>query len=376
MLRQQATGNRQQKNVLIALATAIKTIWSNERYQGKYRELLELMKRFKLCYELPNKTYIAPQLLEDKKPPHYHWDNKDNLRLRYRYDFMPKGILSRFIVEMNPYIDEPNVWRSGVILNKDNTKAEVIENYYDREIQIRLRGNNKRGLLEVITSELDKIHISYHNLKVDKLIPCNCNTCITIQNPYFHRLENLRNLLSKNSQVSQCQISGELVNIYTLIDDTIGRQELNKPNSKNVINFNINQGDDMNNPINQNHSGNGDNAVGKTTNKIAVGALDSTFHGQSQAIGQFNETPSQDLAEVAKEIQCLLDQLSQTYPTETKKDQKHFAVEAIDRIEQNPSLTQKLLSATKAGSLAALDSLLNHPAASFVIAAIDDLQND
>jgi hypothetical protein len=40
---------------------------------------------------------------------------------------MPRGILSRLIVEMHQYIDEPNVWLSGVILKRDHTLAEVIE---------------------------------------------------------------------------------------------------------------------------------------------------------------------------------------------------------------------------------------------------------
>ncbi len=42
----------------------------------------------------------------------------------------------------------------------------------------------------------------------------------------------------------------------------------------------------------------------------------------------------------------------------------------MDVIEQDSSLTQRLLSAVKAGSLAAIESMLNHPAASFVIAAV------
>ena len=53
-----------------------------------------------------------------------------------------------------------------------------------------------------------------------------------------------------------------------------------------------------------------------------------------------------------------------------------IAGEAIDQIEQNPSLTQRLLSAAKAGSLAAIESMLNHPAASFVIAVIEDLNEE
>ncbi len=47
-----------------------------------------------------------------------------------------------------------------------------------------------------------------------------------------------------------------------------------------------------------------------------------------------------------------------------------------EKIEQNPRLTQRLLSAAKAGSLAAIESMLNHPAASFVMAAIEDLNEE
>ncbi len=335
----------------------LKTIWSDERYKGKYRELLELMKRFKLCYELPGKNYIAPQLLEDKKPT-YTWDNKHNLKLRYHYDFMPKGILSRFIVEMNSYIDEPNVWRSGVVFKKENTYAAVIETYNNREIEIKLRGDNKRGLLEVITTKLDEIHSSYHNLKVDKLIPCNCDTCINSQNPYFHRLENLRNLLSKNRQESQCQISGDMVNIYSLIDDTIGRKTIMTQESK----YNL-------------------NLEGATIYGFAPESKDSNVVSGEKVkdniiANTINETPQQDLPEAAAQIQALLEQLSQTYPTETKKEKRIFAAEAMDVIEQDSSLTQRLLSAAKAGSLAAIESMLNHPAASFIIAAIEDLNEE
>ena len=51
------------------------------------------------------------------------------------------------------------------------------------------------------------------------------------------------------------------------------------------------------------------------------------------------------------------------------------AGKAIEKIEQNTQLTQTLLSAAKAGSLAAIESMLNHPLASFIIAAIEDLKN-
>ncbi len=142
-------------------------IWSDEQYLFKQAELLELMMRFKLCYQIPGTkdTYIAPQLLTKTKP-NYNWDETDNLILRYTYEFMPKGIMTQFIVAMHQFIDQQQyVWRSGVILDKDNTLAEVIEYYERLEIRIRVSGKRKKDLLTIITHELDKIHNSYPRLK-------------------------------------------------------------------------------------------------------------------------------------------------------------------------------------------------------------------
>jgi glycosylphosphatidylinositol transamidase (GPIT) subunit GPI8 len=83
-----------------------------------------------------------------------------------------------------------------------------------------------------------------------------------------------------------------------------------------------------------------------------------------------------NLAEAAKEIQQLLEQLSKTYPTVTMSDKMKLAAEATQQIEQNPTLMQKIISALKAGSTTALEQSLNHPAASFVIAAFEDLQKN
>jgi hypothetical protein len=130
-------------------------------------ELLQLMMRFKLCYPIPNRpdTYIAPQLL-DINQPNYTWDESNNLILRYKYDFMPKGILTRFIVETHPWIEQQKlVWRSGVVLNKDQTRTEVIEYYHQKEIKIRVAGSRKKELLAVVTHELEKIHNSYERLQ-------------------------------------------------------------------------------------------------------------------------------------------------------------------------------------------------------------------
>ena len=62
---------------------------------------------------------------------------------------------------MNYCIDEPKVWRSGVIFKLDHTWAELIEIYHLWEINIRLYGTRKGVFLEVITDKLDEIYKSY-----------------------------------------------------------------------------------------------------------------------------------------------------------------------------------------------------------------------
>lgn len=82
----------------------------------------------------------------------------------------------------------------------------------------------------------------------------------------------------------------------------------------------------------------------------------------------------QCLTETAAEIQQLLEQLSQAGSIDTKAGKIAVAAETIKHIESNLSLQQRVLSALKAGGTSALEQLLNHPTASFVIAALEDWQ--
>jgi internalin A len=195
-------------------------IWKAPEYATMRGELLALMMKFKLCYELPNErgNYIAPQLL-DNDPPPYTWNEKNNLILRYEYEFMPKGILTRFIVDMHRLIEGLNVWGNGVILQGENTHAEIIEIYNQREIKIRLEGTNKRDLLTLITRQFDDIHRGYHRLQFKTLIPCRCARCEANTNPHFYSLETLKKFRSDRQFQIQCQESYAMLDVRNLIDD-------------------------------------------------------------------------------------------------------------------------------------------------------------
>ena len=211
----------------------LQSIWHEDKYSYGRGELLELMKKFQLCYEIPGKknTFIAPQLLSHNQP-NSEWDESHNLILRYTYpDFMPKGIISRFIVIMHQYIHSNNdnkcVWKSGVVLEQDSTLAEIIEYYGKREITIRVRGNNKRNFMTIVTHELDKINHSYKRLKYQKLIPCNCETCKNSQNPYAYQFNELIERVANHKLTIECgKPPYHEVQILSLIDKSIDMQKL------------------------------------------------------------------------------------------------------------------------------------------------------
>ena len=196
-------------------------IWSDDAYVDMRDELLQLMRRFKLCYEIPGRPhhYIAPQLL-DRNSPDYDWNPSANLIFRYRYDFMPKGILTRLIVELHEYIENQClVWKNGAVFANGSARAEVIEHYPKREILIRVSGTDQREWLAVITHELEKIHQSFERLQYKALVPCNCNECNGSQTPYDYPYEKLKKAIraNPNRQIS-CMNSFQMVNVQGLLD--------------------------------------------------------------------------------------------------------------------------------------------------------------
>lgn len=92
-----------------------------------------------------------------------------------------------------------------------------------------------------------------------------------------------------------------------------------------------------------------------------------------QQTNQYNyDSDNKIISDVGKELQSLLEQLSQTNPQDTTRAK--LAVLAIEHIDNNPALNKRVLSALKAGSTSALSQFLNHPVSSFFIGALEDWQ--
>ncbi len=196
----------------------LRSIWHEPKYAGMHDELLRLMMKFQLCYALDTAgEYIAPQLLTSQQPD-YPWPATGSIIIRYQYDFMPKGILSRFIVSIHHLIADGGklVWKTGVVLEKNGVRAEVIEEYAQRRIRVRLSGTHPQGLFAIVDEHLERLHASFPRLKYERHFPCPCAECSTQAEPSDFALQNLIRRAEK-SQPIQCHHSGEMVDAAQLI---------------------------------------------------------------------------------------------------------------------------------------------------------------
>jgi len=194
----------------------LKNIWNNYP-EDQYIRLIELMKKFEICFQIPNTyQYIVPKLLQAEKLS-FDWDNKNNLRFEYKYPFMPAGIISRFIVRTHNYIKDQLYWQDGVILKRNDSEAVVISDILNRKISIRIKGIEKKELLYYIRGEIEYIHETLNNPEVNEMISCICSECFDSQNPFYYKYSTLKKFKSKNKLSITCEKSVEDVSVEKLL---------------------------------------------------------------------------------------------------------------------------------------------------------------
>jgi uncharacterized protein YjbI with pentapeptide repeats len=92
-------------------------------------------------------------------------------------------------------------------------------------------------------------------------------------------------------------------------------------------------------------------------------------------ITNYNPEQKQNLAQAAADIQQLLNQLSQSYPTATTSEKMTVVARAVDEIESNPTLKARVIGALKAGGTEAFKELIDHPLVNILLASIDGWQD-
>lgn len=149
----------------------------------KYNYIIDLMKKFELCYEIDKQTILIPDLL-DFQEPNFEFNYKTSLKFIILYDFLPKSIMARFIVKRHKDIKESLQWRTGVVIEDREFRsiAVVKSDEAEKKIYIYVNGQQKRDYFSIIRKSFKEINVSFEKLKPIELVPLPGNNEITI--PY------------------------------------------------------------------------------------------------------------------------------------------------------------------------------------------------
>jgi internalin A len=207
-------------------------IWHQAEYRKMRPQLLQLMRRFRLCYPLKTDgEYIAPQLLPVSPPAGYAWAPDQDLVVYVEYDFMPPGLMSQLIVECYLLIAEERrlVWRDGAVLELGGgeARAEILlqKRSGKQTIAIRAQGRKRRDLMTVVDARMEELHKPFGNgLKVEKKIPCICARCTKTDDKWFFNLSELENRLRAGIKTKDCELSYEAVSIDALLGNVFSKE--------------------------------------------------------------------------------------------------------------------------------------------------------
>ncbi len=206
------------------------SIWTDEKFDEKQPFLLSLMKKFELIFQFQeSEIYILPERLPIEQPilPQPKGEER-HLRFEYHYDFMPKGVLSRFICRMYESIKDELFWKYGVVLKYESSEAIVISSEVDKQIRIEVYGNEADKLLAMIRREIEVIHEKLKNPKLTERIPCVCDECRESKTPYFHKYEVLIRFKEKGKKTKECEKSGLDVDISALLEGILDTKKVNR----------------------------------------------------------------------------------------------------------------------------------------------------
>jgi internalin A len=135
--------------------------------EDKHLFLLELMRKFSLCFAFPDeeKRYLIPELLGKEEPLEAAaFPPGGCLNFEYHYGVLPEGLIPRFIVRSNTLSRGQGRWRTGAILAYEECKALVKAEPAERRVIVRIKDGNagaRRSLLAIIRYDFDRINAEF-----------------------------------------------------------------------------------------------------------------------------------------------------------------------------------------------------------------------
>jgi internalin A len=155
---------------------------------GRRTFIVDMMKRFELCFESEGK-FLIPDLITKEEPDTGSWS--DALNFEIVYDVLPGSVVSRLIVRMNELISKRTLWRTGVVLTMDGNRALVKGDPTDGVLTIQVDGPpaGRRGLLTAIRGHLRAIERTIPGLSVNERVPVPGHRGLWVSYEHLVRLE-------------------------------------------------------------------------------------------------------------------------------------------------------------------------------------------
>jgi internalin A len=115
-----------------------------------------------LCFRLPGRgeRWLIPECLPTFGPD-VEGFFAGALRFRFRYEFLPIGLVPRFIVEAyNKFTEQPTRWRTGALLAAAGCKVLVKADLDKSRIDLAVTGPEarRRSALEAVLHDLEAVH--------------------------------------------------------------------------------------------------------------------------------------------------------------------------------------------------------------------------
>lgn len=299
----------------------LEKIWSDrERYPAEYYpHLLNLMEKFQLAFKIDDRTYLFAELLENKQIV-LDWDfpRENTLAVRYEYDFLPAGVMTRFIVSIHKNIatidGTKQCWKKGVYLIHKTAYALVrLFDVSEKYVSIQVSGEKRRDkldLLYIIKSKLDEINSVFSNIEITKLIPCNCSKDCT----HLFNYDVLVEAESRGRKTLMCEKSYEDVSISNLLDGV--KSSMEKTN-RNYNSFECNPTINVN-PTITSSSQSTSNATSSASNSVSVTVeIKDNIYNMSGDLNSLKSLIGNKSEEANQELQMAEDALNDLENCET-----------------------------------------------------------
>src|SRR6266566_9069643 len=220
----------------ILLHSDLPRIWAVDEEGQPYEShlypiFLRLMERFYLSYQIEadspgdhSTSSLIPQLLPYQPPtglsmwPKSPPEGQTQVEMVYRFDFLPPGIMSWFIVRTHRFSQDLH-WREGVLLAYEGHQARAELNPMQREFRLLIQGPLPQNFFTILMNTMDVILARFEGLKVRREIPCNCHWLReeTEPCPHFYRYEELvRRMQAKRYNV-ECPESFNEISVPSLL---------------------------------------------------------------------------------------------------------------------------------------------------------------